>query len=131
LPTTDNTTGLDRDAVDFFATVGAARPSGSFRVAGEAGIGIHSTREERFEQDDLLLYSGSVEYQRDFFIPSVSVIGLKLGTAHSEIRGVEDLGEFRFGVRRGVHRWIRLEVVKGYETFSPSYGYILTAGLLR
>jgi len=131
LPTTDNTTGLDRDAVDFFATVGATRASGPFRVAGEAGLGIHSTREESFEQDDLLLYSASAEYQRNFFIPSVAVIGQKHGTAHSEIRGVEDLGEFRFGVRAGVHRWMRLEVVKGYETFSPSYGFILTAGLLR
>ncbi len=130
LPTTDNTTGLDRDVVDFFATIGAMRASGLLRVAVEAGLGIHSTREDEFEQDDLLLYSGRVEYERGSFIPSITVIGQKHGTAHSEIRGVEDLGELRLGLRAGNRRWVRLEFVKGYETFSPSYGFVLTAGLL-
>ena len=49
LPTTDNTTGLDRDAVDFFATVGGSHARGRVAVAAEAGLGIHSTREPRFE----------------------------------------------------------------------------------
>ncbi|MEO8270782.1 MAG: hypothetical protein ABI557_13750, partial [Aureliella sp.] len=53
LPTTDNTKGLDRDATDFFATVGARVDRGFLSVAGEGGLGINGTRETRFEQDDL------------------------------------------------------------------------------
>ena len=131
LPTTDNTTGLDRDALDFFATLGAIRSSGSVALSGEAGLGIHSTREQSFEQDDLFLYAARIEYRTGPFVPSVAVIGQMHGTAHSEIRGVEDLGEMRIGLRTGARRWVRLEYVKGYETFSPSYGFIIAAGLLH
>ena len=131
LPTTDNSTGLDRDALDFFATIGATRSSGSLSLSAEAGVGIHSTREQRFEQDDLFLYGARIEYRVGPFIPSAAAVGQMHGTAHSEIRGVEDLGEMRFGLRAGRHRWIRAEYVKGYETFSPSSGFIVTAGLLH
>ena len=44
LPTTDNTTGLDRDALDFFAPIGAITSHGQLAIAGEAGLGIHTTR---------------------------------------------------------------------------------------
>jgi len=131
LPTTDNTTGLDRDALDFFATVGTIASRGSFAFGGEAGLGIHSTREERFEQDDLLLYSLRAEYRTRFVTPSFAVLGQKHGTTHSAIRGVENLGELRAGLRFGSEAWLRAEVVKGYETFSPSSGVIVTAGLIR
>jgi hypothetical protein len=131
LPTTDNTAGLDRDAIDFFATVGAMRSSGPVALSGEAGLGIHSTREQSFEQDDLFLYSARIEYRVGPLVPSAAVIGQMHGTAHSEIRGVEDLGEVRLGLRAGGHRWVRLEFVRGYETFSPSYGFIVAAGLLH
>jgi hypothetical protein len=131
LPTTDNTTGLDRDAVDFFATIGASRSVRFASFSGEAGLGIHTTREQRFEQDDLFLYSGRAELRAGPFIPSAAIIGQIHGTGHSEIRGVEDLGEIRLGVRVGRARWLRAEYVKGYETFSPSYGFIVTAGFLH
>ena len=130
LPTTDNTTGLERDAVDFFATVGAIRSSRNLGITADAGLGIHTTREQRFEQDDLFLYSGRIEYRFGMLSPSAAVIGQKHGTGHSEIRGVEDLGEFRLGLRAGEKRWVRMEYVKGYEDFSPSGGFIVTAGLL-
>lgn len=131
LPTTDNTTGLDRDAVDFFSTIGAASAQKAFAVAGEVGLGIHSTREPSFEQDDLLLYSIRGEYRGWKVVPSVALLGQMHGTTHSAIRGVENLGEVRAGLRAGSRRWLRLEVVKGYETFSPSSGVLLTAGLLQ
>jgi hypothetical protein len=44
---------------------------------------------------------------------------------------VENLGELRTGLRIGSRKWLRVEVVKGYETFSPSSGIILTGGLLH
>jgi hypothetical protein len=131
LPTTDNTTGLDRDAVDFFSTVGAAGVFNSLALSGEAGLGIHTTREERFEQDDLFLYAARGEYRRWVVIPSVAFLGQMHGTTHSAIRGVENLGEMRVGLRAGNRSWLRVEFVRGYETFSPSSGVILTAGVVR
>ena len=131
LPTTDNTTGLDRDALDFFATVGATGSVGALALGGEAGLGIHTTREQRFEQDDLMLYAFRGEYRGFLLTPSLAVVGQKHGTTHSAIRGVENLGEMRAGLRIGSSYWLRAEYVRGYETFSPSSGVIVTAGLIR
>jgi hypothetical protein len=130
LPTTDNETGLDRDAVDFFKLLGGSGAAGSFVITGEAGLGIHTTREERFEQDDLLLYGLRMETLRALG-PFIEIVGQKHGPSHREIRGVEDLGEIRVGLRAGKERWIRVEAVKGFEAFSPSTGLIVTAGLMR
>lgn len=131
LPTTDNTTGLDRDALDFFATVGAIVIRNGFAIAGDAGLGIHTTREQRFEQDDLMLYALRAEYRTRLVTPSFAVLGQMHGTTHSAIRGVENLGEMRAGLRAGRSVWVRAEYVKGYETFSPSSGMIVTAGVIR
>ena len=131
LPTTDNTTGLDRDALDFFATIGGAGKRGVLAFAGEAGRGIHTTREERFEQEDVFLYSLRLEVRNSPFSPSIAVLGQKHGPTHASIRGVEDLGEIRAGLRIGRIFWARAEYVKGYEAFSPSSGFIVTAGVIR
>lgn len=131
LPTTDNTTGLDRDATDFFATFGASGNRGILNVSGEGGLGIHGTRETRFEQDDLFLYALRAELRFSSVVPTASVIGQQHGYAHSAIRGVENLSEARFGVRLGDQRWLRIEAVKGLTTFSPSGGILITAGLVR
>jgi hypothetical protein len=131
LPTTDNTTGLDRDATDFFATVGATGNRGILNIAGEGGLGIYGTRETRFEQDDLFLYSLRAELRLDSFVPTASVIGQQHGYAHSAIRGVENLSEARLGIRVGNERWLRVEAVKGLTTFSPSAGILVTFGLVR
>ena len=131
LPTTDNTTGLDRDALDFFATLGGTVSRGPLAFAGEAGLGIHTTREQRFEQEDVLLYSLRAEIRNDMLTPSVAVLGQKHGPTHAAVRGVEDLGEMRAGVRIGRNLWARVEYVKGYEAFSPSSGFIVTAGVIR
>lgn len=131
LPTTDNTTGLDRDAFDFFATLGVSAANRAVAVSAEAGLGIGDTREESFEQDDLLVYAMRAEYRAFPIRASVAALGQRHGYAHRAIRGVEDLGELRIGVGVGSRRWIRVEAVRGYETFSPRSGIILTAGMLR
>lgn len=131
LPTTDNTTGLDRDATDFFATIGASGSRGILNVAGEGGLGIYGTREDRFEQDDLFVYSLRAELRFSSWVPTASVIGQQHGYAHSAIRGVENLSEARVGVRFGNQAWLRIEGVKGLTTFSPSGGILVTAGLVR
>ncbi|HUQ46901.1 MAG TPA: hypothetical protein VM053_01510 [Gemmatimonadaceae bacterium] len=131
LPTTDNTTGLDRDATDFFATVGASGNRGTLNVAAEGGLGIYGTRETRFEQDDLFLYSIRAELRFASFIPTLAVMGQQHGYAHKAIRGVENLSEARAGIRFGNQLWLRVEGVKGLTTFSPSGGILVTAGLVR
>lgn len=131
LPTTDNTTGLDRDALDFFGTIGAAGSVSSLLLSGEAGIGIHSTRETRFEQEDVLLYSLRAEMTGFRLVPSVEVLGQRHGTTHAAIRGVEDLGEVRAGIRVGSTFFMSIEGVVGYETFSPARGLIVLAGYRR
>ena len=131
LPTTDNTTGLDRDAVDFFALLGGARFLGRLSIQAETGLGIHTTRETEFEQDDLFLYAVRGEYRGFAITPSVAILGQLHGTTHSAIRGVENLGELRVGLRAGVQKWVRAELVAGYETFSPSSGVIISAGIIR
>lgn len=130
LPTTDNTRGLDRDATDFFATIGGSGAAHRVFLSGEAGVGIHSTREERFEQDDLFLYAIGAELRSFPVRPSVTILGQVHGATHSAIRGVENLGELRAGLRAGTRRWVRAELVKGYERFSPPSGLIVSAGMM-
>lgn len=129
LPTTDNTTGLDRDATDLFLTVGGRGARGALHLAAEAGLGIHGTREPSFEQEDLLLYAVRAEWRQGAWTPSVMASGQMHGLAHPAIRGTEHLGEMRFGVRFGTRRWIRMEGVRGFSTFSPSGGLLLTVGI--
>ncbi len=131
LPTTDNTTGLDRDATDFFATVGASSAGGPLLVGAEGGLGIHGTREPRFEQDDLFLYALHAELRKRMWTPTLSLVGQVHGYDHNAIRGVENLGEARIGFRAGDRNWLRLEAIKGYTTFSPSAGILFTAGFVR
>jgi hypothetical protein len=129
LPTTDNTVGLDRDATDFFATVGGRMARGRVALQGEAGVGIFGTRERDFEQDDLLIYALRAEYAAGPVQPMLTVVGQQVGTGHREIRGNESLGEVRLGFRAGRRRWVLAEVVKGYTEFSPSIGVLVSAGM--
>jgi hypothetical protein len=132
LPTTRNENGLERDATDFFATlVGRVRRS-ALSVSLEAGLGITGTRDASYEQDDLLLYDMRAEYGRGLVRPSLVVVGQAHPPTHlNERRGVEDLSELRLGVSIGGRTWLRLEGIKGLETFSPAYGLSVGVGALR
>ena len=129
LPTTDNTVGLDRDATDFFATLGGRAARGRLALQAEAGVGIFGTREDAFEQDDLLIYAARAEYAAGPVIPMLTVVGQQVGSGHSEIRGNESLGEVRLGVRAGGRRWLLAEAVAGYTDFSPGFGVLVSAGM--
>jgi hypothetical protein len=132
LPTTDNMTGLDRDATDFFFTLGGRTSRGALALSGEAGLGIFGTPQPRFEQDDLLLYAASVEWAASTSLaPSFGFVGQKHGSGHRQVRGNEDLGEMRLGLRAGTRRWVRVEAVHGYERTSPRRGVIASVGVLR
>jgi len=131
LPTTDNRVGLDRDATDFFATIGGRARRGRLGVQAEAGVGIFGTRDPDFEQDDLLVYAVKAEYNGGILVPSLSVVGQQVGAGHREIRGNESLGEVRFGLRAGRREFVRAEVVRGYTDFSPIWGVLVSAGIVR
>jgi hypothetical protein len=129
LPTTDNTVGLDRDATDFFATLGGRTARGRMALQAEAGVGIFGTREREFEQDDLLIYALRAEYDAGPVTPMLTVVGQQVGSGHSEIRGNESLGEVRLGARTGGRRWLLAELVAGYTDFSPGVGVLVSAGM--
>ena len=129
IPTTDNRVGLDRDAPDFFALVGARVERGGASLAAETGVTINTTRRPDFEQDDLILYIVRAEYDRLPVVPSITVTGQQVGSSHREIRGNESLGEARLGARLGRRRWIRVEGIAGLTRFSPDAGVLLSAGI--
>jgi hypothetical protein len=128
LPTTDNTVGLDRDAIDFFALLGGYLERGGASLSAETGITINTTRQVDFEQDDLLVYILRAEYDLLPVVPSLTLTGQQIGTGHSEIRGNESLSELRLGARAGERLWARAEYVVGLADASPSGGVVLTAG---
>jgi len=131
LPTTDNRVGLDRDATDFFATIGGRTHRGALALQAEAGVGIFGTRDPGFEQDDLLVYAVKAEYDAGLLVPSLAIAGQQVGAGHGEIRGNESLGELRAGVRIGRREFVRAEVVRGYTDFSPGWGVLVSAGVAR
>ena len=131
LPTTRNERGLDRDETDFFATLGGRIRHSALTVSAETGIGITGTRDSTFEQDDVVLYDARAEYTRGIVRHSIVLVGQAHLPGHHELRGVEDLSEVRLGFRIGRRKWISLEGIKGFETFSPAYGISLGFGVLR
>ncbi|HEX2093071.1 MAG TPA: hypothetical protein VHG28_11740 [Longimicrobiaceae bacterium] len=131
LPTTDNKVGLDRDQTDFFALLGGRIRRGPLAVMAESGVSINGTRDPGFEQSDVWSYSLRAEYARGSLVPVVTVVGHMDGLKDRTIRGNEDLGEVRVGVRAGGRRWVRVELVRGYTAFSPSTGILLSAGIAR
>ena len=131
LPTTDNRVGLDRDATDFFATIGGRARRGRVAVQAEAGVGIFGTRDPGFEQDDLLVYALKAEYDGGPITPALTVLGQQVGAGHHEIRGNESLGEVRAGLRIGRREYLRAEAVRGYTDFSPGWGVLVSAGVVR
>jgi hypothetical protein len=131
LPTTDNRVGLDRDATDFFATIGGRARRGRVGVQAEAGVGIFGTRDPDFEQDDLLVYAIKAEYDGGLVVPAITLLGQQVGAGHHEIRGNESLGEVRAGLRIGRREYLRAEAVRGYTRFSPAWGLLVSAGIVR
>ena len=128
LPTTDNRVGLERDQTDFFATVGAARSLGPLHVMAEAGLGINGTRLSEYEQSDVMIYAVTLERRLPLVIAFLSAVGQD--DLHSgSVRGNEDLGELRAGLRIGQTRWVQATFVRGYHASSPRSGFVVGAGV--
>jgi hypothetical protein len=128
LPTTDNTIGIDRDRTDFFALAGVQSSPGRWRLAGEAGLGVHGTHDPELEQSDVLVYSAIVEYRAPRVAPVISLVGHADGIRNGSIRGSEELAELRVGARLGRRANLRIEWVRGLVRQSPRSGYLISAG---
>lgn len=126
LPNSNNRVGLDRDRTDFFAMLGGQLRAGSYRAAGEAGLGIFGSRLANYEQSDVLVYSATL--QRDGAL--VSAIASVTGeyTPHMIPRGNEDRAETRVGVQVGRRLSLRLLWVHGLTPASPSDGVLIGLG---
>lgn len=130
LPTTDNRVGLDRDATDFFATLGGRIARGAASFQAEAGVSINGTRVVDYEQSDALVFAARAAYRLGPVVPSLAVAGQMDGKPGT-VRGNEDLGEVRLGLTAGERRWLRVELVRGFQPFSPDAGVIVAAGVAR
>jgi hypothetical protein len=128
LPTTDNRVGLERDQTDFFASLGAARDVGRLHLGAEAGVSINGTRLSDYEQSDLLIYAATLEHRGSLLSPFVGIVGQN-DMHRRAVRGNEDLGELRAGVRVGGERWINAMLIKGYQNSSPRSGFVISAGV--
>ena len=128
LPTTDNRVGLERDQTDFFASLGAARALGPFHLMAEAGLSINGTRLSNYEQSDVLIYAATLERRGALVSAFISALGQD-DLHRDAVRGNEDLGELRIGVRIGKSRWVQAVGIRGYHESSPASGFTLSAGV--
>ncbi len=128
LPTTDNRAGPERDQTDVFATLGGRLLRGGLMFSAEVGLGVHGTRDPDHEQVDPILFAAGLRGTLDWIQWDLQAVGQHDPRGNADLRGNEDLGEVRLGVRRGERRWVRLAAVRGWETFSPGLGLLVEGG---
>lgn len=131
LPTTDNRVGLERDATDFFATLGGRLDRGALRAFAELGVGIHGTRRSSYEQSDALIYLLGVGLRDRPVVPTLLVVGHADGLADRTIRGNEELAEARLRLRSNGRVWLQGELIRGLTDFSPGWGLTVQLGTTR
>ena len=129
LPTTDNRIGLERDQTDFFAMIGGRYAPGAVGASGEIGVGLHGTRDPRFEQSDVLTYAFSLQLSEALLQPELSVVGHADGLPDRAIRGNEELAELRLRLRSSGPRWLEIQLARGLTAFSPELGVTISGGV--
>ena len=125
LSTHNDKKGLDRHKVDFYALTGGQLQRGSWRFAGEAGIGVYGTRQPGTDKALPFLYSASVRRRLGVLQP---VLGLDGQASRRRLRGNEDLAELKAGVRVGDARWLEATCIRGLAQHSPRVGFQVFAG---
>ena len=131
LPTTDNQVGLERDRTDFFALVGGRLRRGPWRASAETGLGIFGSHDDRYEQNDVLVYALSTELRSGPLVPLASFVGHTDAGRAFTLRGNEDLSELRLGARAGGRYWLQVQWVHGFAEYSPRNGFLISAGTAR
>ena len=129
LPTTDNRIGLERDQIDFMATLGSRATVGGADLTAELGVGIHGTRDPGFEQSDVFVFNAGIEARRLIGTPRLSIVGHADGLPDRAIRGNEELAEVRLRARTPGTRWISAELIRGVVAFSPDWGATVAVGM--
>lgn len=120
LPVSNDHIGLERDKTDLHIMAMGGFASGRWTGHAEAGVGIHGTRVNWREQQDVLSYSVGAGYRvSDGVAFHVGAVGHVNDRTE---RGNENQGEVRAALRWGRTYWTRLEVVAGYTEFSPRWG---------
>jgi len=130
LPTTTDNPGLDRNATDFFATLGASGERAAFFARAEGGLSVNGTRAP-VQQQTLFVYGVHAGARAGMWSPRITFLGQLHERGQVPIRGLESLGEARLGLRYSRQVWLQVEAVKGYETFSPSRGIVISAGYIH
>jgi Putative MetA-pathway of phenol degradation len=124
LPNASNESGLGLDTTDFYFTILAGKTIGSFRIVGNAAIGILGNPLIATIQSDAFRGGLSVAHA---VTPAVDVVGeingQKVFFAKVPPPGAEPLGEVRTGVRytRGQLRFDG-GVLFGFTERSPDFG---------
>jgi hypothetical protein len=126
LPNASNESGLGLDTTDFFFSILAGKTIGSFRIVGNAGIGILGNPLVATIQSDAFRGGLSVVHAVTTTVDVVGEItGQKVWFATVPPPGAEPLGEVRTGVR---YRRGRLRydggVLFGFTDRSPDFGVV-------
>lgn len=132
LPVSDSEVGLGRDVTDFYALLGGQARYHGTTVGVEAGVGIHGTvGGADYEQVDVLLYNAEIGRRFGWLRTTLSLAGQVNGLASHTVRGNEDLQELRLGVRAGRATWLRVDLIRGFRSFSPQHGIRVVVGTRR
>jgi hypothetical protein len=123
LPTASNESGLGTDAMDFYATVLAAKTVRSFRVVANLGLGILSDPTRGDRQNDVLMFGASVARALTTEFEVVGEINGRLNTRTTALPGTESRSMMRVGARytRGAAR-IDVAGLIGMTERDPSIG---------
>ena len=128
LPTTNNSEGLERDQMDFFSTLAGRLRLGELDLQAEVGLGVNGTRNPVIEQVDPLIYAFRATLGHGLVVPVLVVVGQYDTRPTRDLRGTENLGEVRFGIRSGKDRWISVTGTRGWTAFSPELGLSISTG---
>ncbi|HEX6589792.1 MAG TPA: hypothetical protein VF039_12285 [Longimicrobiales bacterium] len=133
LPTTDDRTGLERDATDAYATISGLRDAGPLWLSGEVGVGIHGTRNLEREQQDVLLFAVAAGGRRGALSGYTTVVGHRFWMNEWTDRGNENLAELRVAadLRVSEHWSLGAVALRGLAEHSPAAGvrFVVTRAL--
>lgn len=133
LPNASNESGLGLDTTDFYFSILAGKTIGSFRIVGNAGIGILGNPLVATIQSDAFRGGLSVAHAVTKVVDIVGEInGQKVWFATVPPPGAEPLGTVRTGVRytRGQLRFDG-GVLFGFTERSPDFGVIAGMTLVK
>jgi hypothetical protein len=129
LPNASNESGLGQDTTDFFATFLFGKTVRSFRVVGNAGLGIVGDPVVAARQEDLLMLGMSLARALGGGVEVVTEYNGRMNlAAKSPVPGTESRGVARAGLRF-THGAVRLDAAVLFGATSTDLDLGVTAGL--